>query len=504
MTNTDATEQAAMAQIYALSGLAIFPLWWTAENGRCACPRGRLPELHNNYCGRTRGGDVKGSPGKHPMTKTGVKAATVDRTQITDWWQRAPLANIGLAAGSNGLAVIDVDPKHGGEQSLNRLTSFAAGRGVDLLDTMSARTGSGGLHLFYAAPVGVHSGKCVTDNMAGPNGCAGCIRNGQGNKPPFGVDMPGLDTRGYGGYLVAPPSTHVSGGAYEWIDFVKDPRNRGRRYSLPSSRPHTGPQTGRSGASSRPGTSAGTPRPPSNREIEQLRSTGEGGRNAQLNVAAFNLGQLVGAGALARGHVEQELAAAASLIGLTDAETRATIRSGINKGITQPRTIPRAGGRRMTIAARDFRALVAVAEGEDPAEVEERTRRQERVAKLRALLVDTDGLENIPEPDPLVPGVLYRDSLAWLYGEPGCGKSFVAVDVAGCVGTGQVWQGYGPAVKGDVIYLVAEGVTGIKQRVRAWEALHEPADDRHVLSCPSRCRPATPASGRRSSTWSPR
>lgn len=124
----------------------------------------------------------------------------------------------------------------------------------------------------------------------------------------------------------------------------------------------------------------------------------------------------------------------------------------------------------MTAPARDFRSLVAIADGADPAQVEEFTQRQERVAKLRAALVDTDGLENIPEPDPLVPGVVYRDSLAWLYGEPGCGKSFVAIDIAGCVGTGQVWQGYGPAVKGDVVYLVAEGVTGIKQRVRAWEA----------------------------------
>jgi hypothetical protein len=121
------------------------------------------------------------------------------------------------------------------------------------------------------------------------------------------------------------------------------------------------------------------------------------------------------------------------------------------------------------LPGRDFRSLVAVAEGLDPAQVEEMTRQQERLGKLRAQLVDTDGLEDIPEPEPLVPGVLYRDSLAWIYGEPGCGKSFAAIDIAGCVGTGQVWQGYGPAVKGDVIYLVAEGVTGIKQRVRAWE-----------------------------------
>jgi hypothetical protein len=41
--------------------------------------------------------------------------------------------------------------------------------------------------------------------------------------------------------------------------------------------------------------------------------------------------------------------------------------------------------------------------------------------------------------------------------------------MAGCIGTGEPWQGYGPATQGPVLYLVAEGVTGIKQRVRAWE-----------------------------------
>lgn len=92
-----------------------------------------------------------------------------------------------------------------------------------------------------------------------------------------------------------------------------------------------------------------------------------------------------------------------------------------------------------------------------------------RVARLRAALVDSAGLDDIPEPDPLIPGVLYRDSLAWLYGLPGCGKSFIAIDVAGCVSTGEVWQGYGPATEGPVLYLIAEGVTGVKQRVRAWE-----------------------------------
>lgn len=343
---TGETEQAATARVYARADLAVFPLWWVTADGRCACPRGSLPELHGNYCGITGTGDVKGSPGKHPMTKNGVKAASLDLDLIGHWWTRAPWANIGLAAGTNELAVIDVDPKHGGEHSLNRLVEFAAGRGVDLLDTMTARTGSGGLHLFYAAPPGVHSGKCAADTAAGSNHqCGGCIRNGQGNKPPFGADMPGLDTRGYGGYVVAPPSTHISGGLYEWIDFLKDPR------------PWPPLLAAVIEAAYRPATSAPAPRPIQpgggggryaevalDREIEQLRMTGEGGRNAQLNAAAFNLGQLVGAGVLARETVELELSAAASLIGLTEAETRATIRSGLGKGMTQPRAVRARAG----------------------------------------------------------------------------------------------------------------------------------------------------------------
>lgn len=92
------------------------------------------------------------------------------------------------------------------------------------------------------------------------------------------------------------------------------------------------------------------------------------------------------------------------------------------------------------------------------------------LSRLRAQLLDTDGLDSIAEPVPLVPGVLFRDSTAWLYGKPGCGKSFLAVDIAGCVGTGSPWQGFGPIDPGVVLYLVAEGVSGMKRRVRAWEA----------------------------------
>jgi hypothetical protein len=63
-------------------------------------------------------------------------------------------------------------------------------------------------------------------------------------------------------------------------------------------------------------------------------------RNIQLNLSAFALGQLVGAGVLERGSVEAALQGVAASIGLTGAEIRATIRSGLESGMQQPRQLP--------------------------------------------------------------------------------------------------------------------------------------------------------------------
>lgn len=94
---------------------------------------------------------------------------------------------------------------------------------------------------------------------------------------------------------------------------------------------------------------------------------------------------------------------------------------------------------------------------------------QSALEALRAQLLDSAGLDNIPDPDPLIgTDTLFRDSLNWLIGKPGSGKSFVALDIAGCVGTGLPWQGH-KVSQGPVLYLVAEGVRGVKKRVRAWE-----------------------------------
>lgn len=88
--------------------------------------------------------------------------------------------------------------------------------------------------------------------------------------------------------------------------------------------------------------------------------------------------------------------------------------------------------------------------------------------RLRAALVDTAGLDSLPDPVALVDGILYRDTLVWVVGPPGEGKSLFMIDVSGHVGTGQTWHDH-PVRQGLVLYLIAEGLHGVKPRVRAWE-----------------------------------
>ncbi len=218
-------------------------------------------------------------------------------------------------------------------------------------------------------------------------------------------------------------------------------------------------------------------------ECDAITRAADGEQNNAINTAAFSLGALVGAGALTEGEARADLLAAARAGNHPEGRARATIDSGLRAGMAQPRhpwpPVARADTRN------DFTGLlVPEPRGEaPPAPVTHASERPEpladdkqpsenptqaRLAELRAALVDSAGLDNIADPVPLIDGVLYMDSLAWLYGKPGSAKSFVALDWAGCIGNGLPWQFRGVSA-GPVLYLVAEGASGIRKRVRAWE-----------------------------------
>ncbi|MDB4916296.1 MAG: Primase 2 [Gemmatimonadetes bacterium] len=83
------------------------------------------------------------------------------------------------------------------------------------------------------------------------------------------------------------------------------------------------------------------------------------------------------------------------------------------------------------------------------------------------LLSDIE-LEQLPPVQFLVDGVLPRAGLGTLYGMPGSGKSFLALDMACSIATGSAWLGH-PTHRGSVVYVAAEGSAGLAQRLRAWK-----------------------------------
>lgn len=147
------------------------------------------PILADRSCG-CRKADCDDA-GKHPIWKDWPNAATVEPAAIRASWNEFPLAGVGIVTGQrSGLFVFDVDTKPGkrGDLTLEDLER-AHGR---LPYSVRARTGSGGLHIYFILP----EGRSVS------------------NHSPFA----GIDIRGTGGYVVAPPSPHASGGRYEWLD----------------------------------------------------------------------------------------------------------------------------------------------------------------------------------------------------------------------------------------------------------------------------------------------
>jgi Bifunctional DNA primase/polymerase, N-terminal len=170
----------AIALAFAKHGLAVFPLHFPVGEGKLVCSCGRL-------CCR--------DAAKHPyskLAKNGVHSATLDPGVIKHWFGYVvPDANLGVAC--ERLVVLDIDPRHDGDQSLAALEHECA-----LPETWRTLTGGGGEHVFFSCPDGVN----IKNYSYAP-----------ASTPPLG---PGIDVRARGGYVVVPPSRHINGRRYEF------------------------------------------------------------------------------------------------------------------------------------------------------------------------------------------------------------------------------------------------------------------------------------------------
>jgi hypothetical protein len=157
---------AAQALAYGRRGWKVFPL----------APKSKVPLIGKRFGGR------------------GCHDATREPAQVAKWWAQCPHANIGIATGApSGFFALDVDLRHDGDKTLSALIQQHG----PLPDTIVSLTGGGGRHLLFRHVTGV-------GNSASRLGA-------------------GLDVRGDGGYIVAPPSTHENGRIYAWdVNYAPD------------------------------------------------------------------------------------------------------------------------------------------------------------------------------------------------------------------------------------------------------------------------------------------
>lgn len=172
MNNTNSLVQSTVitltltwALFYARIRMAVFPVHFVYDDGGCSC--------ESASCDRK---------GKHPMTAHGLHDATIVEEEVRNYFTGEPDANIGIRTGAeSGVVVVDVDPRHGGLASLREMQAKYGA----LPPTVVVRTGGQGWHYYFRHP-------------------GGHLGNRQ-------AVLPGIDVRGDGGYVVAPPSNHVAG-----------------------------------------------------------------------------------------------------------------------------------------------------------------------------------------------------------------------------------------------------------------------------------------------------
>lgn len=153
------------AFLYLEKGLGVIPIY-EPVNGKCSCG--------NSECR---------APGKHPRIKEWQKNFATTREQIIDWFERWPNTNIAIVTGKYP-TVIDYDFQNGGEDSYEKIKGL-----IGESNTPTVVTGRG-FHQYFC-------------NEGDPLGSK------------IGL-LPGVDIKSDGGYVVAPPSRHFLGTAYEW------------------------------------------------------------------------------------------------------------------------------------------------------------------------------------------------------------------------------------------------------------------------------------------------
>lgn len=407
--------------------------------------------------------------------------SSIDPAVIATWWGPEGMRQgqaIAIDTGRSGIVAVDQDVTDG----KNGLVEWEK---LDPTPTWRVRSPTGGAHDYYRAdpehPVTVDSAGAVAD---------------------------GVDVRGQGGFVFAPPSIDPRGGSWEWVagepDWANLPpvprivvermtnRQRGRRKKSAPASPATPALTGRALAPQVGGgwalfgagqeqrdfgpdggykTRAAAVELLQREHREFVALTTEG--NARSDFLSQRYGVAAGYGVGVFWTYEWALGVLMSACeenGFADANGYNYALGQAERGLAHGMRTPWI--EEPTPEQKAAAAIAVQPDGTDP------------VADLLAEMKSFEEVSEIPPPRYLIHGLLQFDSESWIIGAPGSKKSFVALDIAARVARGETtWQGrrVNPA---DVVMIVAEGAGGMGKRVKAWRKRFGDVNGIHVLPRP--------------------
>jgi len=453
-------------------------------------------------------------------------------------WTLYPDANVGILTGLvSGMWVLDVDPQNGG---MTALAGLVAAYG-QLPETYVVRTPSGGLHYYFLLPEDFEPRNAQHGRRAG--------------RLPVGIDV-----RGRGGQVVAPPSTRPEGAYSVVADFPLSPAPEWLLELVRPPEPPPRPEPLPDGASVLAASSVnhlwdGWIQKVFAEELERLARAPEGARDdvafgvairlVEICNSTWNIVELddayphfMNAAAIASGNGSAPYTQSEA-----DQKWRNAIRRKAGLGVPPPPPLNNTGtavsGWELPAAlpprsevksdfdqageapanpfsppggmqtSNDVAAPLINESAEQPKvlspweqlvanegaklllrEDAAAWAREYRDARYPIRIMSREDLLLMPRSQPLIAGWLGRGQTARLYGPPGAGKSFAAIEMAACIAQGRPWHGY-PTHQGEVIYFAVEDCEGVALRLRAWE-MHQQTQHRvHVVSTPIQMNVAT-------------
>ena len=367
--------------------------------------------------------------GKRPLVEW-REFSSIDPDQIERWWDNHPDANVGIDCGPSRIAVIDVDQLDSLEQMSDQL-----GWRLEEADTLIGETGGGGLHIVFA------------DDPSRP------VRNSASKLAP------GIDVRGNGGYIVAPPSTHPdTGQLYRWIqkqqpaelpDDLRDLCEASKPQADYAAPPEPMVPVDGNRASAWSASIL-------NGELDSIARAAPGTRNNTLYEAALKVGGVVKGGYLEDGPARAALIQAGVAVGQGRGEAEATVDSGFERAdVRHPEERP------LPEPLRQQNSSSNPPEG-----------RPDRNAPASFRAMSSAEIEQLPPPQWLIEGLL-TEGLTFMVAPPKAGKTFIALD----------WACTLAATGRTVLMFAGEGVSGLGVRLQAWKQAHPAVslDNLHIV-----------------------